>query len=118
MSHTETPNAAPTDPSTLAPPSGASETTSESDSEYWDGKGLFANLTPVQRTHAWARALSFQLQPCSRCGGLSDYQYGDWWTCRDCGKWRRTIKTIGSIITGTYKFWRNCPDEVEPPTGL
>lgn len=110
----ETSNAAHTDPSTLAPPSGASETTRESGDWFVSGNGIVSGLSGVAKTHAWHCMLNFQLQPCSRCGGLSDYQYGDWWTCRDCGKWRRTITAIGGIITSTYKFWRNCPDEVEP----
>lgn len=50
---------------------------------------------------------NFQLYPCKRCGGLFDYQYHQWWQCRVCGAWRRTIETVGSISKATFKFHRN-----------
>lgn len=50
---------------------------------------------------------NFQLYPCKRCGGLFDYQYHQWWQCRVCGAWRRTITVVGGINRVVYSFNRN-----------
>jgi hypothetical protein len=51
------------------------------------------------RTYGWSNVIPFRgdgfpliIDQTHTCGGIvSDYIYGTWWRCRNCGSWKERV---------------------------